>query len=146
MSHVQVQILDRAETILTGLDTVGNTVFRSQVHPLTPETMPGLCLSLGSESVIGGTMDGTLKSVKLNLGVVVAGDDSVVTGRVLAEIEAALYADITDGRFFNGLANNLVYSGSDRQYVTSVAVRHTRMDIVYRVEYATEDGDAERAC
>ena len=146
MYHVQTQIFDRAVTILTGLDTTGTTVFRSRLHPLTPETMPGLCISLGSEGNIGGTTDGTSKAVKLNLGVVVEGDDTMVTGRAFAEIEAALYTDNAGGRFFNRLAYNLVYVGSDRQHVTSTAVRHTRLDIVYRVEYQTEDGDAETAC
>ena len=146
MSHVQIQILDRAVTILTGLETTGSKVFRSRLHPLTPATMPGLCISLGAEGNIGGTMDGTSKAVKLNLGVVVEGDDTVLTGSALAEIEAALYADIHEGRFFNGLAFNLVYFESDRQHVTTTAVQHTRLDIVYRVEYQTQDGDAETAC
>ena len=67
MSHVQTQILGRAVTILTGLNTTGTRVFQSSLHPLTPATMPGLSISLGAEGNIGGTMDGTSKSVKLNL-------------------------------------------------------------------------------
>ena len=70
----------------------------------------------------------------------------MVTGSALAEIEKALYEDNADGRFFDGLAYNLVFVSDDRQYVTTTALKHTRMDVVYRVEYQTEDGDAETAC
>ena len=146
MDHVQTQILDRAVSILTGLDTTGGNVFRSRLHPLTPKTMPGLCIALGAEGSIGGTLDGTSKAVKLLLGVVVEGDDHVVTGSALAEIEAALYADNAEGRYFDSLAFNLVFVSDDRQYVTTTAVKHTRLDVVYRVEYQTQDGDAETAC
>lgn len=146
MDHVQTQMLNRIVTILTGLTTTGSRVFRSREHPLTLATVPGLCISLGSEGNIGGTLDGTTKSVKLNIGIVVAGDDDVLSSRSLAEIEAALYGDFSAGRFFSGLAENLIYSGSDSKYVTSTALKHTRKDVVYKVEYQTQDGNAYAAC
>lgn len=146
MSHVQTQILTRAVTILTGLETTGTNVFLSRLHPLTPGRMPGLCISLGGEANVGGTLDSSMKSVLLNLGIVVEGDDTEITASSLAEIEAALYGDVSSGRFFHGIALNLVYKKSDRDFITTTAVKHTRMDVVYQVEYQTEDGDAETAC
>ena len=146
MNHVQTKILSRVMTLLTGLPTTGSRVFEGRVHPLTPTAMPGLCVSMGAEQPIGATLSETTKGVDLVMSAFAEGDDVVVTASVLAEIEAALYGDYAAGRFFSGLAISVIYRGADRQYVTSSALPHTKMDIVYRIEYQTVDGDAETAC
>jgi hypothetical protein len=145
MSHVQTQILSRVLSRLTGLATTGSRVFQGRVHPLTPASMPGLCVSLGGESPTGGTTKATLKEVSVMVDVYVAGDDYAVSGQVQVEVEAALYGDRAGGLFFNGLATNLVYGGDSRAFVDSAALKHTKVSITYNAEYQTVDGVANAA-
>ena len=146
MSHVQTQILDRVVTLLTGLTTTGSRVFRSSEHPITTTTMPGLSVSLGDEGAGEGSISATVKSVALIVLICVEGDDFVLSTKALAEIEAALYGDYSDGRYFDGLALSVLYRGAARKYVTTTALRHTRLTVQYDIEYQTMDGAAETAC
>jgi len=145
MSHVQTQILSRLMTLLTGLPTTGSRVYQGRVHPLTPGTMPGLCVSLGGETPTGGTTKATQKEVELVVDVYVGGDDYTVSGQVQVEVEAALYGDRVGGRFFNSLATNLIYGGERREFVTLGALKHTKVSITYKTEYQTVDGVANAA-
>ncbi len=145
MSHVQTQILGRVLSLLTGLTTTGSRVYQGRVHPLTPGTMPGVCVSLGGAQPTGGTMKATQKEVELLVDVYVAGDDYSVSGQVQGEVEAALYGDRVGGRFFNSLATNLVYGGERREFVASGALKHTKVSITFNVEYQTVDGVANAA-
>ncbi|UZJ41131.1 hypothetical protein OO006_12400 [Prosthecochloris sp. SCSIO W1101] len=147
MAHVRKQIFDRVETLLTGLGTTGSRIYRSAVHPLTSVTMPGICVYCGPERLKGGTRNATTKEVDIAIDAYVEGDTYDDTfAQIQAEIEAALYGDMDDdGRFFNGLATNLVYAGSDSRYVDTTTVAHGVMEIVYQCEYQTENGDAETA-
>lgn len=147
MAHVRKQIFDRVETLLTGLGTTGSRIYRSPVHPLTSVTMPGICVYCGPERSKGGTRDATTKEVDIAIDAYVEGDTYDDTfAQIQAEVETALYGDVdNEGRFFNGLATNLVYSGSDSRYDDTAAVAHGVMEIVYQCEYQTENGDAETA-
>ena len=146
MSHVQKQILDRVVSDLTGLSATGSRVYRSSEHPVTTATMPGLSVSLGEELAGEGSISATIKVVRLTVLVCVEGDDFDVSTKVLADIEAALYGDYSAGRYVAGLALSVLYRGCSREYVTSTAVRHTRLTVLYDVEYQTMDGAAETAC
>ena len=146
MSHVQKQILDRVVTLLTGLSTTGSRVYRSSEHPVTPASMPGLSVSLGDEVSGEGSVSSTVKGVSLIVLICVDGDDSALSTKALAEIEAALYGDYSDGRYLTGLALSVLYRGAGRKYVTTTAVRHTRLTVQYDIEYQTIDGSAETAC
>lgn len=145
MSHVQTQILDRVKTLLMGLTTTGSRVYLGTVHPLTPGTMPGLCVSLSGESPTGGTTKATTKEVSVAIDVYVAGDDCIVSGQIAVEIEAALYGDRISGRYIGGLATNLIYGGDRREFSTLAALKHTKVSITFNVEYQTVDGVANAA-
>ena len=145
MSHVQTQILGRVLSLLTGLTTTGSRVYQGCVHPLTPGTMPGLCVSLGGEQGTSGTVKATQKEVAVMVDVYVPGDDYTVSGQVQVEVEAALYGDRVGDRFFNGLATNLIYCGDSRDFVGSAALKHTKVSITFNVEYQTVDGIANAA-
>lgn len=138
MSHVQTQILDCVERLLMGLPLTGSNVFRGSVHPETPGSMPGVTVSAGAESNAGGGFDSTVKSVALELGIYVGGDDTVVSNGVALEVAGALYSgDVT----LAGLATSVVYGGSSREYRAGAAFKHTVLRVVYVVDYETGDGD-----
>ena len=145
MSHVQTQIISRVLRLLTGLTTTGSRVYQGRVHPLTPGTMPGLCVSLSGENPTGGTTKATQKEVSVVVDVYVTGDDYAVSGQVQVEVEAALYGDCAGGRFFTGLATNLIYGGERREFVATAALKHTKVSITYNAEYQTIDGVANAA-
>lgn len=141
MDHIQTQILDRAVSLLTGLLTTGIRVYKSVEHPITPDSMPGICVSISGESMISGLIDSTIKSAELVILVVVPGDDAALSARVQAECASALYADCDSGRYFNRLALGIVFKGMDRQFVTKTAIRHTKTVLSYGVEYGSADGN-----
>jgi hypothetical protein len=146
MSHVRTQIRARVVDVLTGLTTSGDRVFKTRVHPMSPGSLPGLCVYTGSEAATGGTLKATTKEVELVIDAYAAGVDFDDTADLMqAEVEAALFDDWADGRFFDGIATNLVYSQSDSKFDGEGAVRVGVCRAIYKVEYQTEDGYAETA-
>ena len=146
MAHVRAQIRDRLMTILAGLPTTGNRVYRSRVHPMTAGTMPGICVYCGREKATGGTLKATEKAVDVVIDAYVAGseyDDD--TDQIQAEVEAALFGDFANGRYFVGLVTNLAYATAESRYFGNAAQKHGILRMIYEATYKTEDGDAETA-
>lgn len=146
MAHVRTQIRDRLMTILTGLATTGSRVYRSRVHPMTENTMPGICVYCGTEKAVGGTLKATEKAMNIVIDAYVAGseyDDDV--DQIQAEVEAALYADFSDKRYFAGLVTNLAYATAESKYFGDAKVKHGILRMIYEATYSTEDGNAETA-
>ena len=146
MAHVRTQIRDRLMTILAGLTTTGDRVYWSRVHPMTVGTMPGICVYCGKEEAVGGTLTATEKAVDIVVDAYVSGSDyDYDAAQIQAEVEAALYADFTNGRYFNGIVTNLAYSMAESEYFGDAAVVHGMLRMIYKATYKTEDGDAEIA-
>lgn len=143
--HVREQIRVRVVSLLSGLPTTGDRVFGSAVHPLTPQTMPGLTIWCRDDKPTDGTLRATTMEMALRVGVYAEGDDPATVHQVFAEVEAALYGDRANGRVINGLATNLMKEGSNVNYIDNAAVRHTKGELAFAAEYQTEDGDAETA-
>ncbi len=151
MAHVRTQIRDRlvkrdGTGILVGLPTTGNRAYRSRVHPMTAGTMPGICVYCGREKAVGGTLKTTEKAVEIVIDAYAAGpeyDDAV--DRIQAEVEAALYGDFADRRFFAGLVTNLSYATAESRYFGEAKVKHGILRMIYEATYKTEDGDGETA-
>ena len=147
MAHVREQIRLAAAAALMGLDTSGDRVFPDGEHPRTPGAMPGLSAALGKERNIGGTLKATTKEVEILIDAFAEGPVwEPAHNAMLAEIEAALYGtEDEDGRFFGGVATNLVYKGATVSRETGGAVEHGVLHITWTAEYQTEDGNAETA-
>jgi hypothetical protein len=149
MSHVRTQIRDRVADILTGLETSGERVYKTRVHPITRESMPGLCVYCAAEKadIENSSLRATTKIVDLVIDAYAAGEDfETVADTMQAEVEKALFADIDEyNRYFNSLAINLTYSASDSKYDGDCALRYGICRAIYKVEYQTEDGNAETA-
>ena len=145
MDHVQTQILDRLTTLFSVLPTTGNRTYQASEHPLTLSSMPGLTYTIAGEGNGGGGLTETIKLPKLKIVIYIKGDDLEVSNQVLAEIEGVLYGDFSGGRYLDGLVTNLIYGGSSRDYITATALKHTRVDVEYKLEYQTKDGYADES-
>lgn len=146
MAHVEEQVRAAFVALVTGLATTGSNVFESEVHPLTPDTMPGLCIYVAQDRNIGGTFDATSREVVIAVDAYVEGTEyDSVHAEIMKEIEVALYGSEQNGRFFNGMVMNLVYDGHSSSFVESAAVRHGVRKMRWKCEYQTEDGNAEVA-
>lgn len=168
MQHVRTQIRNKVAELLTGLQTTGNNVFPSRVHPMTAETMPGLCVYVKSEKATTNEDNLLIKTCDLIIDAYVKGssfDEALDT--IHAEVEYALYQDEssetvtssgwnqdddsydlvdtigdTEKRYLGGLALELNYVGADSGYVGDAAVPHGVLRITYTVTYATTKTDA----
>lgn len=105
MSHLRTQIRQRIVTNLTGLSTTGSNVYDTRVYPLAPNKLPGLAVYTKSESTEYETMSPprTLRktvTVVIEIYVKMTSTFDEVLDTIAAEIEAALYSDLTQ----NGLA------------------------------------------
>lgn len=146
MAHVEDQIRTAFIALVTGLPTTGDNVFASQEHPLTPDTMPGLCVYVSGDRTVGGTLEATSKEVEIAVDQYVEGAAFDGTmAEISKEVEEALYNSESNGRFFNGTVTNLVYGGHATKDLSNAAVRHGLRTSWWKCEYQTEDGDAETA-
>ena len=148
MAHVRTQIRNRVAAILLGTATAGSRVYKSRVDNMTADTMPGICVYTGDEvsDDADSTLTSTCKVVDLVIDAYAAGstfDD--VADQVQAEVEAKLFADKANGRYFSGLALSLIYGQSGKKYNGDAAVKQGVVRTIYKVKYITQDGNAETA-
>jgi hypothetical protein len=131
--HVQTQIFLQVITLLTGLSTTGDHIYVGSEHPETPDTMPGITVSVGDVRYLSGSLESTVKEFDLELGYYVPGDDHLVTTQISLEVSQALYG--------SGGVSGISFSGSSRKYKSDAAYKHTVVTDVYKVRYETADGD-----
>lgn len=146
MAHVRTQIRDRVASILLGTVTAGARVYKSRVDNMTADTMPGICVYTGDEVGEDGTLGSTMKTVDLIIDAYAAGasfDDEA--DLMQAQVEAKLYADKANNRYFNGLALLIAYDKSGKKYNGDAAVKQGVVRAIYKVTYETTDGNAETA-
>lgn len=105
MSHIRTQIRQRLVSNLTGLTTTGSNVYDTRIYPLAENKLPGIAVYTKSESSAYETMSPprtlrkTLVAV-IEIYVKMTSTFDEVLDTIAAEIEAALYGDLTQ----NGLA------------------------------------------
>lgn len=115
---------------------------------MTPDTMPGICVYTGAEKADeeDSTFTATAKVVDLIIDAYAMGDTfDDVADKIQAEVEAKLFADKSNGRYFNELALNLLYAASDKKYNGDGAYNYGVVRAIYKVKYMTNDGSAETA-
>jgi hypothetical protein len=117
MAHIRTSIRDNIKTTLTGLSTTGSNIFASRVYPLNTQKLPGIILYTESESTTDLSMRPPrtqMRTMSVTAEIYVRGvsdyDDTIDT--ISAEIEAALYSDLTRG----GFASRRACSGVGRNY------------------------------
>lgn len=102
MSHIRTAIRDNVVTTLTGLTTTGSNVYPTRIYPLREDKLPGLAIYTLSEDTSYQTINPP-RTQNRTLQVVVEAyvkavsdyDDTMDT--ISAEIEAALYTDLSRG-------------------------------------------------
>lgn len=105
MTHRIETILAQAQTLVTGLATTGNNVFRGRATPLSHQKpkveVPGLLLAQGGDEVLenhGGVI--LLGSLGFEIAAVVVGEENqldTLLNLIRAEVTVALQADHTLG-------------------------------------------------
>lgn len=146
MAHVEEQIRSAFVALVTGLTPTGDNVFESKEHPLTPATLPGLCVYITGCDVTDGTFTATTKELTIAVDTYVEGFEvDTVQAEITKEVEEALYNSESAGRFFAKTVMNLKYDGYSNNSSDAGAVRHSVRKHKWICEYQTEDGDAETA-
>lgn len=141
--HVVDQIRLALVTLMTPVRT---SVYEGEVHPVTPDTMPGLCVWVGNEVSDGGTLKATQRELTVCIdGYAYGYFPDAELSAILLDVDTVLFADKgNDGRFFGGLVTSLAYVGATRECPTA-PFAHGIIKIRYNAQYQTEDGYGETA-
>lgn len=136
MAHIRQLIRDNIVTTVTGLTTTGTNVYKSRVYNLAEPKLPCLLVYTEQEDISYITQS-PARTQQRRLIVKIEGYVKGLTGyddsldNISAEIEAALYSDLTRG----GLAKdtriqsfNAQYAGDGDQPVAAVVVS---VEIIY---------------
>lgn len=134
--NIRQSIRDALKTRFTGLPTTGSSVYASRVRPLSSPKLPCLLIYTDNEGIDYVTM-GLPRTQQRTLNVKLeayvkgnAGYDNQLDD-INAEIEAAVYTDITLG----GLVKDVRVTGFDAQFSGDgdqpVAVGQITVQVIY---------------
>lgn len=146
MAHVRQQIRDHVITLLTGLPTTGNRVYRHRYYPMSDANLPGIIVYTEDESQSYETMgpDRTVKydlTLRIEAYVKAVADYDNTLDDISVEIQNALTAD----RTLNGLAKDTKMSS----FASSGEVGGEQPAFMGRIEvqiaYHTKESDPEVA-
>ena len=104
MTHIRNAIRDDITTTLTGLSTTGSNVYQTRIYPLADNKLPGLAIYTMSEETEYQSISPP-RTLQRKLDVVLEAyvkavsdyDDTLDT--ICAEVEAALYTDLSRGGY-----------------------------------------------
>jgi hypothetical protein len=146
MAHVRQQIRDRVATLVTGLPTVGNNVYKMRKYALDDAKLPAICVYTMDESSSLITIGSRTLNRTVNVAVQIflRGTSTAVSDAIDAicvAVEEAIAADFT----LNGLAKSCILG--DTQIDINVEGERSigNASLVYTVEYVTSIGDVETA-
>jgi len=146
MSHVRQQIRDRFAALIDGLATTGSNVFQTRIYPLRDDNLPGLSLYTEAEEI--DDEEGKVERLQhRSMNIVVTGHEMLAAGlddqldTIAAEVEAAVF----DDRFLNNLAfaNDLI--SIDTDYSAEAEKPIGTIQLIFKVQYLTEEGSPETA-
>jgi hypothetical protein len=146
MSHVRQQIRDRVATLVTGLPTTGNSVYKMRRYALDDAKLPAICVYTMDESssliTIGSR---TLRRViNVVVDIIIKGSSTTVSDSIdtiCVSAEEAMAADFT----LNGLAKSSVLTSSEIDVNVEGEKSIASARLVYAVEYITLITDVETA-
>ena len=104
MAHIRQLIRDQVISALTGLNTTGSNVFGVRVYPMNEASLPGIIVYTEAESTeyVTTSLPRTqLRSLTVRAEVYVRAsvDYEDILDTITAEIEAAIYSDVTLGGY-----------------------------------------------
>ena len=144
MAHIRTSIRDNIKTTLTGLSTTGSNIFASRLYPLNTQKLPGIILCTETESTTDLSMRPPrtqMRTMSVTAEIYVRGvsdyDDTIDT--ISAEIEAALYSDLTRG----GFARDTRVTGFSAQFSNDGDQPVAYAGVTIQVDYVTIEGSPE---
>lgn len=146
MAHVRQSIRENVTTTLTGLTTTGSNVYQTRIYPVAEDKLPGIAIYTRTEDTeyqtitVPRTQERTLViAVEAYVKALNNYDDTLDT--IAAEVEGALYADLTRG----GYAKDTRVVSFDSQFSGDGDQPIAYATIEVQVDYFTEEDDAETA-
>lgn len=136
MSHLRQLIRSNIVTAVTGLAATGSRVYQTRIYPLEQSKLPGLCVYTRSESTDYVTVSYPRRQER-TLDVVIeiyaSGTSNLdnTLDTVSAQVEEALYADVTRGGYAKDtkvIAFEADFDGSGEQ---PVGVGRLTVQVVY---------------
>jgi len=137
--NIRQSIRESLKTLLTGLTTTGSSIYASRVRPLSSPKLPCLLIYTDAERTSYVTM-GLPRTQERTLNVKVEAYVKANTGYdnklddISAEIEAAVYSDVTLG----GLVKDVKVTGFDAQFSGDgdqpVAVGQFTVEVIYHTK------------
>lgn len=117
MSHIRTRIRQNIVTTLTGLDNTGSNCFDTRVFAVHNSILPAICVYTQSETVRYPSMGPprTLikrMSARIEVYVKTTGTYDEMVDQICADIEEALYTDLTRG----GLAEDTRITSLDTDF------------------------------
>lgn len=146
MAHVRKSIRDNVVTALTGLTTTGNNVYQTRIYPVAEDKLPGIAIYTRTEDTEYQTItvpriqERTL-SIAVEAYVKALNNYDDTLDAIAAEVEAALYTDLTRGGFAKDtrvVSFDAQFSGDGDQPVAYATIE-------IQIDYFTEEDDAETA-
>ena len=141
MAHVRQSIRGNIVAALTGLATTGANVYASRVYPIADGNLPGLAIYTNDESISYQTMTPPrtlLREMVISVEAYVKGvaNYDATIDNIIAEIESALFVDITRG----GNARDTMIAGIDIEFSGDGDQPLARVTVSVQVEYITTEG------
>lgn len=104
MSHLRQLIRSNIVTAVTGLAATGSRVYQTRIYPLEQSKLPGLCVytrSEGTEYVTVSYPRRQERTLEVVIEVYASGTSNLdnTLDTVSAQVEEALYADVTRGGY-----------------------------------------------
>lgn len=146
MSHVRTQIRDRIATLVTGLPTTGNSVYKMRRYALDDAKLPAICVYTTDESSSLITVGSrTLRRVINAIVEIYAKGASATISDTIDGIcvsaEEAIAADFS----LNGLAKSCVLTSTETDVNVEGEKGIGTARLVYAIEYVTSISDVETA-
>lgn len=141
MAHIRQLIRDQVVSALTGLSTTGVNIFSARVYPMDYGSLPGIIVYTETESTeyVTTSLPRTqLRSLTVTAEAYVRAvadyDDTIDT--ISAEIEAAIYSDVTLG----GYAKDSKITGFESAFSGDVEQPIMTGKLTIQVIYTSTEG------
>ena len=146
MSHVRQQIRDRIATILTGLPTVGNTVFKMRRYALDDSKLPAILVyTMDEGSALMTIGNRTLnRTINCAVHILCTGTSTTIQNTIdslCVSVEQAIGNDFQ----LNGLAKSCILTSTEVDIVTDGEKPISSARLVYAVNYITAINSVETA-
>jgi hypothetical protein len=146
MAHVRQQIRDRIATILTGLPSTGNNVYKMRRYALDDSKLPAILVYTMDESssliTIGSRT--ITRTINISVEILALGSSATIQDTIdtlCVNVEEAVGNDYQ----LNGLAKSCILASTEVDIVTDGEKPISSARLVFACEYITAINDVETA-